>query len=1046
MKSKVYMVFITLFAAGVCSAQTPQQKAKQILSAAGVKGGLVVHIGCDEGKLTAALRDGDSYLVHGLDDDADNIAAARKHIRSQNLYGPVSVQQWSRDYLPYTENTVNLLVADELGDIPRNEVMRVLVPRGVAIIGGQESVKPRPDSMDEWTHFLHDASNNAVGDDTQVGPPRRMKWQAGPRWCRSHEHLASISTTVTGNGRIFYIADEGPTASVTLPSDWKLIARDAFNGVLLWKRDVGPWEGHLRGFRTGPAELTRRLVVSGDTVYASLGYRKPVQALNAATGKVIRTYQQTEGAVELIHKDGALYVVTGDRPGYQKWLQAERRSKPAPPARDRKIIAIRAEDGRTLWQKSDGETEHVLPLSMAASKGRVIYHTVEKLFCLDAESGKEIWSVDRPALWERPAWSGPTVVISDGVVLVADKAVRKKKNSEDRKINWIVSIRGGHRVAELTAYKLEDGDKMWSAPAHETYNAPPDVFVINGLVWTSNNLTERRQPGINQALDLHTGKVARKRQSDLKTVTVGMPHHRCYRNKATSNYLVLGRAGAEFVDLDSGVAMGHHWVRGACQYGVMPANGLLYAPPHSCACFIKAKLNSFNALAPTSDKPVPGRDAPGLTKGPAYGKIRNPKSEIRNSSDWPTYRHDGLRSGATDSQVGANLQQAWGCKLPGGLTSLTAAGGKVFTASMDTHTVYCLDGDSGDVEWSFTADGPVDSPPTIYQDMAIFGCRDGCVYCLRASDGELVWRFQAAPGHRRLVIYNRLESAWPVHGSVLARDGQVVFAAGRSSFLDGGIYLCRLEARTGKTLSRTRLWDYQNGKQPPVRGFEMEGALPDILSSDGNRIYMRHKVFDLKGNPTGEPHTHLFSPIGFLDESWWHRSYWMWGSKFDAGWGGWWHGGNRRPAGRIMCVGADKVYSFGRSFYSPGNAGQWNEGEKYLLFATGRNAGKDSGRPGRKKYETDWSQTADFQVRAMALAGNKIFAAGPLGTGTHSMAEFTGEKGIILRVLDTSDGAKLAQYELDTMPVWDGLITAGGKVYLTMHDNRLICLKERQNE
>ena len=51
-------------------------KAREILDAAGVKGGLVVHIGCQEGKLTAALRASESYLVHGLDTDAAKVASA----------------------------------------------------------------------------------------------------------------------------------------------------------------------------------------------------------------------------------------------------------------------------------------------------------------------------------------------------------------------------------------------------------------------------------------------------------------------------------------------------------------------------------------------------------------------------------------------------------------------------------------------------------------------------------------------------------------------------------------------------------------------------------------------------------------------------------------------------------------------------------------------------------------------------------------------------------------------------------------------------------
>ncbi len=56
---------------------TDQEQARQILDAAAVKGGLVVHVGCGDGRLTAALCINDSYIVHGLDRNPANVAAAR---------------------------------------------------------------------------------------------------------------------------------------------------------------------------------------------------------------------------------------------------------------------------------------------------------------------------------------------------------------------------------------------------------------------------------------------------------------------------------------------------------------------------------------------------------------------------------------------------------------------------------------------------------------------------------------------------------------------------------------------------------------------------------------------------------------------------------------------------------------------------------------------------------------------------------------------------------------------------------------------------------
>jgi outer membrane protein assembly factor BamB len=53
----------------------------------------------------------------------------------------------------------------------------------------------------------------------------------------------------------------------------------------------------------------------------------------------------------------------------------------------------------------------------------------------------------------------------------------------------------------------------------------------------------------------------------------------------------------------------------------------------------------------------------------------------------------------------------------------------------------------------------VDSPPTIYKGLALFGSADGYFYCLRLADGALVWRFRAAPLDRRTVAFGQVESS-----------------------------------------------------------------------------------------------------------------------------------------------------------------------------------------------------------------------------------------------------------------------------------------------
>ena len=199
-------------------------EADEILALAGVKGGLVVHLGCGDGRLTAALRASDAFVVQGLTTNQRDLAAARERVRKLDLYGPVTIAPFDGKHLPYADNIVNLLVAESLGGVASEEAMRVLAPGGALCTRRDgrwaTTVKPRPGNTDDWTHFLHDPSGNAVSRDIVVGPPRRVQWLADPPHTRSHEHTSSMAAMVSSNGRVFYIMDEGPVSytHLTLPT------------------------------------------------------------------------------------------------------------------------------------------------------------------------------------------------------------------------------------------------------------------------------------------------------------------------------------------------------------------------------------------------------------------------------------------------------------------------------------------------------------------------------------------------------------------------------------------------------------------------------------------------------------------------------------------------------------------------------------------------------------------------------------------------------------------------------------------------------------
>jgi hypothetical protein len=318
-------------------------------------------------------------------------------------------------------------------------------------------------------------------------------------------------------------------------------------------------------------------------------------------------------------------------------------------------------------------------------------------------------------------------------------------------------------------------------------------------------------------------------------------------------------------------------------------------------------------------------------------------------------------------------------------------------------------------------------------------------------------------------------------------------------FLDGGLRMLQLDPETGRKLSEKVLDDRdpETGEnlQVHVDRLTMPVALPDVLSSDGRSIYMRSQQFDLNGvrrqiaplpveEQVGEG-AHLFCQIGFLDDSWFFRSYWMYGRTMSGGYGGWFQAGRLVPSGRIMVFDDESVYGYARKPEYMVNASVL----EYHLYAAdkqvepesiqrvSRSAGRINAKSKNKNAnssdwqvrqgfgaetlwaaETRWSEEKlPLLVRAMVLADGNLFVAGPPDVADEKAAFYNpddaairakldeqvaaleGRKGGLLRVVSASDGRKLAEYNLGSAPVWDGMAAANGRLSLTIIDGKVLC-------
>jgi len=948
--------------------------------------------------------------------------------------------------LPYAENTVRHLVCDEA--VAEQEVLRVLRPLGTARIktesGWRELTKPWPDDIDEWTHWLHGPGSNPVAADRRVGVPRRLLWTATPRRSRSHEKSPSLTGMVSARGRLFYICDEAPVSvGGKLPDRWRLVARDAFSGALLWKQDVPDWgwqawsPGEPMNLRWGnPRFIHRRLVAVGERVYVTLGYSAPVSVFDAETGKLVRVLTGTENAAELVvHKDILVLSVTA---------VPKSSTRAAPPV---KLMAVDPETGRILWQTEPTASQADFRLrgkkatlkqgrlTIAADRDFVAAATPTEVVCHELATGKVRWRVSAKS--------------KDHLGSLVAHGGRVYYGQVDRP--------GG--AGTTICIDGSSGEELWQAQGADwTYGTSVNIYLVGDETITRNAVRKSRDNAELVLFDSATGRETRR--IDVRAIN-SKHHHRCYRNKATERFLFMGKEGVEVVDLRTGKVTVNRWVRGACLYGVMPANGLLYFTPEACACNQMNRLDGYGALAPAASAAAPEHP---LVKGPAYDA---PPSKA-NSAAWAQYRGGELRSCCTDVTPAAG--KGWSVSLGGKLTAPTSDGARLYFGRDDE--VVALDCGDGKVVWRVP--GRIDSPPSLYCGRAVYGTRDGWVHCRVAATGELAWSFRAAPEERLILDDSRIESVWPVHGSALVFKGKVYVVAGRSSNLDGGLRISALDPLSGAVRASSIFFTEQT-----IQSDYYEGVNNDILTTDGERIFLKHMRIDAEtlavtrqqwwnfSGPDGKLKQYAKGPVnlpaeetrttelsasaGFLDDELFGRVH----MQLDRG----------ETCNRI-CFDAERSYGIRHSvgaghfqFYVPGSGGF-----PVLCFDRGKQ-GQEPGRGGQPLAATDpmpglagsklrgkspldhglvWHRRIAVRPSALIAAGGRLYLGGgpDIADPADPLKGVEWRAGGLLHVLAREDGSTVATRALSAPPVHEGVLAVPSGIFACLRDGSVVRLGE----
>jgi len=329
-------------------------------------------------------------------------------------------------------------------------------------------------------------------------------------------------------------------------------------------------------------------------------------------------------------------------------------------------------------------------------------------------------------------------------------------------------------------------------------------------------------------------------------------------------------------------------------------------------------------------------------------------------------------------------------------------------------------------------------------------------------------------------------------------DGLAYVSAGRSTYLDGGLYLYALDPATGRVVyHHEEVGPYEDYTKGYGHSYWSEGSRNDVLVTDGTSIYIMQLRFTKRLEPNPAPTEsllgdrkmglHMCSTAGFLDDNWYNRAFWVYSDT----WPGYYLTNQASKSGQLL-VADDKTTYGVKVFWTrnrhspmffPATIG-------YILFAddnsnepmlVGRDEGtpitwlqsfkmykkgtpkmyagpeltsapwqsdvyaysynKDKGVGYVRKKPAKWLLNVPVRVRAMVKTKENLFIAGPpdVMDKDDPMAALENRKGGVLHVISAKDGLDTNEYTLDSPPVFDGLVAADGKLFMATTDGKLNC-------
>ncbi|MBP89096.1 MAG: hypothetical protein CMJ64_20665 [Planctomycetaceae bacterium] len=978
--------------------------AQRLLEQVDAGRGICVVIADSEPEVAIDLATKSDFIIYVCSKNERYLKSLQKEAYEAGLLGiRLYVQPLASDGIHLASNLADAAIV--VGDGSEKllaELSRVTHPGAKIVSGGEVSTNPTRDGSDDWSHPYHGPDNNPQSTDTAIEGPYLTQFLCDP-W-----YVPMPQVTVSSGGRLFKAFGHIALKEREWPWLNKLVAVNAYNGTMLWKRDLTP------GFMIH----RNTLIATPDVLY--FGDNESCKLIDATTGEVrdeIRIAKEIDpnGVWKWMAMESeVLYALLGPKEPIDKVIRGDRKV-PGWPWKDlgdgyaseyawgfgRTLIAMDPATKKVLWTyRSD---EPIDSRALCVSTGRIfVYSHGKYLACVEASSGKELWKTDDEKLLAAIGQHDRAQTASKGFASSAYAKANEKG----------VYFAGPQRT-NLVGVSALSGSLMWKY-SHGNFQLVlrDDALYAMGRMETSKKF-EYLTGKVLVDLDCYRGNCTRA------TATTNSIFTRGYRHTGTMRLDVAGNDPRR-------IAL----MRPACQDGVIIANGQLYWGPWMCDC--NHSLIGMISLAPSGDFDAkrPPSNADRLDSLAERARVGLSSDDF----DWPGYRGGGARAAVSQRIIADEVEVLWRREFASKAepTAPITAGGLIFWSGHDG-VVKAAHANSGKTAWTAFTGGAVRFSPEFESGRLFVGSGDGRVHCLEAGSGRALWRFRAAPADRKILVHGKLLSNWPVGSGVLVAGGTVYAAAGITSY--DGTHVYSLDATTGQV-------NWRNNTSSELAGETRATG----VSVQGHLLLHKKKLYLAGGN--------VVSPAVYdLDDgrclntikSEWIDSFGESDQRFPKN-------GNskmfhRSPRGRELFVVDGEVRVFDQLLYSPPKYGPSRYfgghflqagSDKVIIRGTTNRVVRlshlktDKGEPIGK-----WQTEMFRDPTALAVCKNAVIVTGKLA----ARSEEASSPKYAITALRLNNGEPLWSKPLPSAPVsWGLAIDRAGRSIVTLTDGSVVCV------